>query len=149
MKNTVIAGISAAALAAGLGVGVNTLANADTASPTPTATASPDAGSTTPPSPGADAPAPSAWGGPHRGGPKGPGPQDTAALAEALGLDEEKVIEALDSIRADLEAGRASAEAQILDDAVADGTITRSEADAVKKAIDAGLVTTRHHGPRR
>lgn len=71
------------------------------------------------------------------------------ALAEELGIDEAKVSEALDAMRAEHQA-ELQADAQLrLDEAVTDGTLTRAEADAVLKAIDEGIVGLRGAGPRR
>ena len=55
---------------------------------------------------------------------------------------------ALDEIRAEREAERAAADEELLSTAVADGTLTQAEADAVQKAIDAGIVSTRGGGGR-
>ncbi|MDV3222703.1 hypothetical protein [Intrasporangium sp.] len=63
-----------------------------------------------------------------------------AALAEELGIDASEVEAALDEIRADHEAQREQAVAERLDQAVEDGTLTQAEADAVKKAIDEGVI---------
>lgn len=67
-----------------------------------------------------------------------------AALAAKLGVPEEKVTAALESARAKAdEARRADRTAKLkerLDKAVADGKLTRAEADAVRKAADAGVL---------
>ena len=68
---------------------------------------------------------------------------DTAlakALAEKLGVDEAKVATALTEVRAAHQAERAQAVADRLAEAVKAGTLTQAEADAVKKAADAGIV---------
>lgn len=63
-----------------------------------------------------------------------------AALAEALGIDASEVEAALDEIRAERDDQREQAVADRLDQAVEDGTLTQAEADAVKKAIDEGVM---------
>jgi len=67
-----------------------------------------------------------------------------AALAEALaaelGVDEAKVSEALEAIRADAVADRKSAFDERVQQAVTDGKLTQAEADAVKKAAEAGVI---------
>jgi chorismate mutase len=75
--------------------------------------------------------------------------RDEAALAKALasklGVDEAKVTSALADIRSARDAERAKAVTDRLAEAVKAGTLTQAEADAVKKAADAGIV---HVGPR-
>lgn len=72
------------------------------------------------------------------------------ALAEELGLDEAKVTAALSELRVEREAERAASDEKVLEQAVTDGKLTQSEADAVQKAISAGIVSVRGgHGPRR
>ncbi len=61
-------------------------------------------------------------------------------LASALGIDEAKVTEALAALDAEREAARTAALTSRLDKAVADGTLTRAEADAVTKAVEAGVI---------
>lgn len=83
MKKTTIAGISAAALAAGLGFGASTLASAETASPSPSASAS--------------------AGGSGHGATKAPsGPRllgvSTSDLASALGVEEDTLTAAIDTV---------------------------------------------------
>ena len=63
-----------------------------------------------------------------------------AALADTLGIDEAKVATALEEIRAARQAERTKAVEDRLATAVEDGTLTQAEADAVKKAADAGIV---------
>ncbi|MEO3943140.1 Clp protease N-terminal domain-containing protein [Paenarthrobacter nicotinovorans] len=69
--------------------------------------------------------------------------QDAAlakSLAEALGVDEAKVTTALEEIRADATAERSAALKTRLDKAVTDGKLTQAEADAVAKAVEAGVI---------
>lgn len=61
-------------------------------------------------------------------------------LAKALGIDEAKVTEALASLDADRAAARSTALQERLDQAVTDGKLTRTEADAVKKAVENGVL---------
>ena len=62
------------------------------------------------------------------------------ALAGELGIDEAKVTAALDELRAEREAERATQNKAVLDQAVKDGKLTQAEADAVAKAVDQGIV---------
>jgi hypothetical protein len=62
------------------------------------------------------------------------------ALAEKLGVDEAKVATALEEIRTARQAERAAALKERLDAAVADGTLTQAEADAVTKAVEKGVI---------
>ncbi|GAA2844865.1 hypothetical protein [Paenarthrobacter ilicis] len=62
------------------------------------------------------------------------------SLATALGVDEAKVTTALDEIRAEGQAQRSAALKTRLDKAVTDGKLTQAEADAVTKAVDAGVI---------
>lgn len=69
--------------------------------------------------------------------------QDAAlakSLAEALGIDEAKVTTALEEIRSAAQAERAAALKTRLDKAVTDGKLTQAEADAVTKAVEAGVI---------
>lgn len=63
-----------------------------------------------------------------------------ASLAEALGVDEAKVTTALDEIRTEAQAKRSEALKTKLDTAVTDGKLTQAEADAVAKAVEAGII---------
>jgi pyruvate/2-oxoglutarate dehydrogenase complex dihydrolipoamide acyltransferase (E2) component len=67
-----------------------------------------------------------------------------AALAAKLGLSEDKVTAALEKVRAqareDRQAQRTDKLGERLDKAVADGKLTKAEADAVRKAADAGVL---------
>ena len=63
-----------------------------------------------------------------------------AELAKALGVDEAKVTEALTALETERNAERAADLQDRLDQAVTDGTLTRAEADAVKKAVEAGVI---------
>ena len=65
------------------------------------------------------------------------------ALADALGVEEAKVRTALTEIRTAHEAEREQAVTDRLAAAVRAGTLTQAEADAVKKAADAGIVHVR------
>ena len=71
------------------------------------------------------------------------------ALAEELGLDEQQVNDALTELREEHQQSRREADQAVLDQAVSDGTLTQAEADAVAKAIEQGIVSTRGAGPRR
>ena len=62
------------------------------------------------------------------------------ALAAKLNIDEAKVKAALDEIRSERQAARAAALKERLDAAVAAGTLTQAEADAVQKAVDKGVI---------
>lgn len=87
----------------------------------------------------------------HRGPDQG---EFAKALAEELGVDEQKVSDALTKVREQLKpaAGMqkdgnkpdaADRKAQLkerLDQAVKDGKLTRAEADAITKAADAGVL---------
>ena len=68
------------------------------------------------------------------------------ALAAELNIDEDTVSAALTDIRSEKTAERAAAATATLDEAVADGTLTQTEADAVQKAIDAQVLG--NHGGR-
>ena len=61
-------------------------------------------------------------------------------LASALGIDEAKVTEALKALETERAEARTTELQTRLDKAVTDGTLTRTEADAVKKAVDAGVI---------
>lgn len=62
------------------------------------------------------------------------------ALAEKLGLEEAKVTQAFDEIRAARQADRAAELKTRLDAAVKAGTLTQAEADAVTKAVEKGVI---------
>lgn len=89
---------------------------------------------------------------------KGPNNKEfAAALAKELGLDEQKVTDALTKVRAELHPGgqakpdrgnaadRTAKLKERLAQAVTDGKITQAEADAILKASEAGVLG----GPRR
>lgn len=86
---------------------------------------------------------------PDPGTKRAPKVEDDAALAQALAtsldVDQAKVTTALAEIRAAEKSARDKAVDDRLADAVKAGTLTQTEADAVKKAADAGIV---HVGPR-
>lgn len=63
-----------------------------------------------------------------------------AELAKALGVDEAKVTEALTALDTERDAARAAALQTRLDQAVTDGKLTQAEADAVRKAVEAGVI---------
>lgn len=65
------------------------------------------------------------------------------ALASELKLDEQKVTDALAELRAAEDAQRTADQKEALAQAVTDGKLTQSEADAVQKALDAGIVSMR------
>lgn len=62
------------------------------------------------------------------------------ALAAELDVDQAKVQTAVDELQAERIAHRAEALQERLDAAVADGTLTQAEADAVTKAVEAGVI---------
>lgn len=68
----------------------------------------------------------------------------TSALAEDLGVSEQKLTDALDSMAAEHEAAARSDLAGRLDAAVADGDLTKTDKESVLKAFDAGVL----EGPR-
>jgi membrane-bound lytic murein transglycosylase B len=81
--------------------------------------------------------------------------QLASALAKELGVDETKVSDALDKVREDKKADRPdrtpeNAQANLktrLDAAVKEGKLTQAEADAVLKAVEAGVLWGGHgHG---
>lgn len=65
------------------------------------------------------------------------------ALAVELGIEDSIVSTALEELRVERTAAQAADERTSMGQAVIDGTLTRGEADAVQKAIDAGIVATR------
>ena len=62
------------------------------------------------------------------------------ALAKELGISSAKVTAALDSLKAEHQAERAKEFEARLDQAVKDGKLTQTEADAVLKAAKAGII---------
>lgn len=62
------------------------------------------------------------------------------SLAKALGIEEAKVTAALEELRTEAHAERAAALKDRLDHAVTDGKLTQAEADAVTKAVEAGVI---------
>jgi hypothetical protein len=62
------------------------------------------------------------------------------ALAAKLNIEEAKVKAALDEIRSERQVAEAAALKERLDAAVAAGTLTQAEADAVQKAVDRGVI---------
>jgi hypothetical protein len=83
--------------------------------------------------------------------PPDPAERDAAlakALASKLGVDEAKVTAALTEIRTARQAEHAAALKTRLDKAVADGTLTQAEADAVTKAVEKGVINPGGPGHR-
>ena len=75
--------------------------------------------------------------------PKSRHQQLASALAKELGVDEQKVSDALDKLRAEKPANPPRERTDLktrLDQAVAEGKLTRAEADAVLKAAEAGIL---------
>lgn len=70
------------------------------------------------------------------------------SLAELLGVDEAKVTTALTELRTARQAERAAALKTKLDAAVASGTLTQAEADAVTKAVEQGVISGGGRGHR-
>jgi hypothetical protein len=66
------------------------------------------------------------------------------ALAAKLNIEEAKVKAALDEIRSERQVAEAAALKERLDAAVAAGTLTQAEADAVQKAVDRGVIHASH-----
>lgn len=131
----VIASAAAGALALGVGIGIAGFASAD---PTASPSASPTSSASADQSRGGGR-------GDRRGGPgRGIDNAELAKqLAEKLGVDEAKVLKALEEIQAAQDAERAAALTTKLDEAVKAGTLTQAEADAVKKAAEKGVISGR------
>ena len=72
-------------------------------------------------------------------------------LAAELGVSKEKVLAALDKVETQLESDarteRLAGLKERLDAAVADGKLTREQADAIIKAAEAGVILGGPHGP--
>lgn len=62
------------------------------------------------------------------------------SLASSWGVEESKVTAALEEIRSEAKADRAAELKTRLDQAVTDGKLTQAEADAVTKAVEAGVI---------
>lgn len=62
------------------------------------------------------------------------------ALAEELGVDEDKVSDALETVRSAAKAERRTALGERLDQAVEDGELTAADKASVLKAYDAGVI---------
>ena len=62
------------------------------------------------------------------------------SLASSLGVEESKVTAALEEIRSEAKSDRAAELKSRLDQAVTDGKLTQAEADAVTKAVEAGVI---------
>lgn len=62
------------------------------------------------------------------------------ALASELGVSADQVSAALGELRAEADASRKASFQTELDAAIAAGTLTQAEADAVMKAADAGVI---------
>ncbi|WP_114560693.1 hypothetical protein, partial [Desertihabitans aurantiacus] len=63
-----------------------------------------------------------------------------SALAEKLGIEESVVTDAVEELRSERQAERAARVEERLTRAVEDGTLTQAEADAVRKAIEEGVL---------
>lgn len=63
-----------------------------------------------------------------------------SSLAQSLGVDQAKITTALTEIRTERDATRATEMKSRLDQAVTDGKLTQAEADAVTKAVQAGVL---------
>jgi hypothetical protein len=126
--------IASGMLALGAGIGVASVASADiTATPNPTTTPSSAPAPSDPP-PGTERPE---W-------PTNPQQDEREAalikaLSEMLGVDEAEIKAALDEVRAAYEAEGPAALEAYLDEAVASGILTQSEAEAIQQAIEEGL----------
>lgn len=70
-----------------------------------------------------------------------------SALADELGVSEQKVTDALDSMDADHMADARSVMADRLDTAVADGSLTEADKQAVLEAFDVGVLGSEHLRP--
>ena len=124
----------------GAGIGAASIASADT-TPAPSPTSTPSS-TVTPssPAPGAEPP----------GWPTGPDQAEREAalvqvLSEMLGVDEAQIRAALDEIRAAYAAEGPAALDAYLDQAVQSGILTQEEADAVRQAVEQGVINL---GPR-
>jgi hypothetical protein len=124
----------------GAGIGAASIASADT-TPTPSPTSTPSS-TVTPssPAPGAEPP----------GWPTDPDQAEREAalvqvLSEMLGVDEAQIRAALDEIRAAYAAEGPGALDAYLDQAVQSGILTQEEADAVRQAVEQGVINL---GPR-
>ncbi len=69
-------------------------------------------------------------------------------FSEQLGVDEQKLIDALEELRTEHRADRMTGLKKRVEAAVADGTLTQAEGDAVVKAAEKGVIGM-HPGPRR
>ena len=140
-KKHMIAGLAAGGLL-GVGIAAPTIAlGADGASPSPSASASPSSGSSDTSDrerERADRQA-----------------EFAAALAKELGVPTEKVTAALEKLREQRKAARpeppsdADRQARLkerLDQAVKDGKLTQEQADAITKAVEAGVFPGRGGG---
>jgi hypothetical protein len=132
--------IASGALVLGAGIGVASVASADTpTTPDPTSTPS----STSAPSSPAPGTEPPGW-------PTDPDQAEREAvlikaLSEVLGVDEAEIRAALDEIRAAYAAEGPAALDAWLDQAVQSGILTQEEADAVRQAVEQGVINL---GPR-
>jgi hypothetical protein len=132
--------IGAGILVLGAGIGAGSIASAHTpATPNPTSAPS---GTSTPsiPAPSTEPP----------GWPTDPDQAEreaalVQALSEMLGVDEAEIRAALDQIRAAYAAEGPAALDAWLDQAVQSGILTQEEADAVRQAVEQGVINL---GPR-
>lgn len=72
-----------------------------------------------------------------------------SALASELDIEEAAVTTAMSELQSEKEATKAAADKVAIDEAVTDGKLTQTEADAVQKAVDAGVVSVRGGGHHR
>jgi hypothetical protein len=137
-RKTIIAGLATAG-ALGLGIAVPAVAFADNGSPSPA------------PSGSTSAPEKRDGDGERRGPERGKelGEKFAKALAEELGVPEEKVTAALEKLReqhkpekpeGDRGTDRRAGLEERLEQAVKDGKLTQEQADAVKAAFDADVL---------
>ncbi|MGO1385056.1 MAG: hypothetical protein ACTHWA_11165 [Arachnia sp.] len=68
------------------------------------------------------------------------------ALASELDIEESAVSSAMTDLRTERDSARAATQRSTIDQAVTDGTLTQTEADAVQKALDAGVLSSRGGG---
>jgi hypothetical protein len=124
----------------GAGIGGASIASADT-TPTPSPTSTPSNTATpSSPAPGTEPP----------GWPTDPDQAEREAaliqaLSEMLGVDEAQIRAALDQIRAAYAAEGPAALDAYLDQAVQSGILTQEEAEAVRQAVEQGVINL---GPR-
>lgn len=69
-----------------------------------------------------------------------------SALAEELGVSEQEITDALDSVQSENQSEARTGLSDRLDEAVTDGTLTESDKESVLKAFDAGVLGGGHGG---